>query len=139
MSGDGRSSVLVIDDVDDLRLMIRLALEDAGYTVLEAPTGAEGLRLLRDEPPDLVLLDIRLPDMSGWDVLRRLARKGTPVRVLVVSAHTSPRTFERALTFGCIGYVVKPFLAAELLREVERALLVEPKRIASVGVPDEED
>lgn len=112
--------VLVVDDETDIRLLVRLCLEAAGHHVSEASTGEEGIRALREDPSDLVLLDLRLPDMDGWDVLEEWAEapEAERPRVVLMSAHASPSTLQRAEREGAAGYIVKPFREADLLRWV---------------------
>jgi two-component system chemotaxis response regulator CheY len=114
------SKVLVVDDEMDIRMLVRFYLEAAGHEVIEASTGEEGIRALTGGVSDLILLDLRLPDMEGWNVLRKwstlpLDDKG---RVVVMSAHASPSTLERAESEGASGYIVKPFRESDLLRWV---------------------
>jgi CheY-like chemotaxis protein len=109
--------ILVIDDEPDLRLLVRLILESDGYEIVEAASGEEGLELIPGERPRLVLLDIRLPGIDGWEVLERMREDHSgDIPVIIMSAHSSPRTLERAKEQGTQGYLVKPFKEAELLR-----------------------
>jgi CheY-like chemotaxis protein len=112
------SRVLVIDDEQSIRMLVRMHLEDEGYEVAEAESGEQGLALVDTTAPDLVLLDIRLPDMDGFDVLRRLVERPSPPRVVMMSAHSSEPTLERAKREGSSAYLVKPFRQAELLEVV---------------------
>ena len=115
------TTVLVIDDEPDIRLTARFMLESAGHEVIEAATGAESLPMLANARPDLVLLDIRLPDMEGWEVMsnvRSSAGMGE-VPVVIMSAHSSGDFRERAKQEGSDGYLVKPFREEELLRTVD--------------------
>lgn len=125
------ATVLVVDDADDMRFVIRLALERAGYVVKEARHGGEGLELLETEGPDVVLLDLRMPGLSGWDVLDKIAESQRAVRILVVSAHASAEAFEGAVRRGCVGYVVKPFEVSELVTKLREALAEDPRRISA--------
>ena len=109
------STVLVIDDELPIRVLVRMILEDNGYEVMEAETGEQGLEMVEKSSPDLVLLDIRLPDMDGWEVLRRLGERTSPPRVVIMSAHSSEPTLERAKREGTAGYIIKPFRHSELL------------------------
>lgn len=109
--------ILVIDDEPDLRLLVRIILESAGYEIVEATSGEEGLDRITDERPGLVLLDIRLPGIDGWEVLERMrADHSGDIPVVIMSAHSSPRTLEKAKEQGTQGYLVKPFKEADLLR-----------------------
>ena len=118
-------TALIVEDESDLRLMTRMILESRpGYDVLEAENGAEALAVLNRSDVDLVLLDIRLPDMEGWDVLERLTEQGRfpELPVVMVSAHSTPSTAERALREGVRAYVTKPFTSEELFDAIARAL-----------------
>ena len=113
--------VLVVDDESDIRLSMGLALRLAGHEVLEAATGDEAVRCVVQETPDAVLLDLRLPDIDGWEVLERLRDLGRfpEVPVVVGSADADPAARRRALSAGCAGYLVKPFEPDALLALVE--------------------
>ena len=118
-------TALIVEDEGDLRLMTRMILESRpGYDVLEAESGAEALAVLDRSDVDLVLLDIRLPDMEGWDILDRLTEQGRfpQLPVVMVSAHSTPSTAERALREGVRAYVTKPFTSEELFDAIARAL-----------------
>lgn len=110
-------TILVIDDEPDLRLLARIALEQGGYRVLEAGTGEDGLALIESSQPDLVLLDLRLPGMQGWEVLDRLRKseRWRDLPVVVVSAHASGHTLKEAKDQGSDDYLVKPFQRERLL------------------------
>lgn len=116
-------TVLAIDDEQDILLMIKISLEFDDWRVITAPTGEEGLEVAARERPDLILLDIRLPGMDGWEVLDRLQRDGglAPTPVVMVSAHATPSTPKRAIEAGCRAYLTKPFLPAELRKVVSDA------------------
>lgn len=113
--------VLVIDDEPQIRRFLRISLTSQGFQVLEAATGREGLAQLREGVPDLVLLDLGLPDMDGQNVLDRL-RVETQVPVIVVSVRGQEAEKVRALDGGANDYVTKPFGIRELLARI-RALL----------------
>jgi CheY-like chemotaxis protein len=112
--------VLVVDDEPDLRLLVRLSLEMYGYAITEAGSGEEALETIHGDPPDIVLLDIKLPGIDGWEVLRRLRENanGRP-RVIMLSAHASDATSQRALEAGCVAYVAKPFQPDDLIDAIE--------------------
>lgn len=117
-------TILIIDDEPDLVLMIRVALELHGYRVLDAGTGLDGLAAILREEPDAVLLDLRLPDIEGWDVLERLNAEGKldTQPIIIISAHGSPGTPKRALDLGCRAFLRKPFHPDELIEVVDRVL-----------------
>lgn len=118
-------NVLVVEDEADLRMMTRIMLQSrAHFNVIEASTGEEALKVVESEPVDVMLLDLRLPDMEGWDVLERLADSGhlPALPVIMVSAHPTAAAATRAQARGVRGYVRKPFTAEELFDVVKRAI-----------------
>ena len=117
MSLDG-AQVLVIDDDVTIRALLRRIVEMAGATVTEAETGEEGLRALYAGRPDVVVLDIGLPGLDGWQVLERI-RQLTDLPVVMVSAHDDELEKVRALQAGADDYVTKPFGAPELLARLQ--------------------
>jgi len=112
--------VLVIDDEPQIRRLLRVTLEANGYRVFDAPTGAEGIAEAAMRRPDVVLLDLGLPDMDGADVLRRL-REWSPVPVVILSVRDDEDEKVAALDAGADDYVTKPFGAAELLARLRVA------------------
>src|SRR3954468_581346 len=118
MSGMDGARVLVVDDDDTIRMVLRRVVETAGATITEAPTGEDGLRALYDGRPDVVILDIDLPGLDGWQVLERI-RQLTDVPVVMLSAHDDELEKVRALQAGADDYVTKPFGAPELLARLQ--------------------
>jgi DNA-binding response OmpR family regulator len=116
-----RSSVLVVDDEQDLRTLIRLLLERAGVDVTEAASGREALRRLHQVRPDLVVLDVTMPDLDGWQTLERM-RDLSDVPVLMLTARAAELDKVRGLKAGADDYVTKPFGRQELLARVEALL-----------------
>jgi len=114
-------SLLFIEDDDGIRLALSMALEDEGYEVRQAPDGAGGLVEFRRTPPDLVLLDLRLPDMSGFDVCRAL-RAESIVPIIMITAQTDTHDMVAGLEAGADDYVTKPVVPKELAARI-RALL----------------
>ena len=122
-------SLLFIEDDDDIRLALSLALEDEGYTVRQAADGREGLTEFRRHPPDLVLLDLRLPDMSGFEVCRAI-RADSIVPIIIITAQTDTVDMVAGLEAGADDYVTKPVVPKELAARI-RALL---RRVQLQGV-----
>ena len=118
------SRVLVVEDEPDIRDLLAFHLEREGYLVTRASTGAEGLRQARATPPDLVILDLMLPEMDGLEVCRRLrADAGTaalPVIMLTAKGDEVDRVV--GLEIGADDYIVKPFSPKELLARVRAVL-----------------
>lgn len=115
------SRILVIDDELSIRRMLRILLEGAEHTMISADDASHGLNALALEKPDLLILDLGLPDMDGLEVLRRL-REWTTLPVLVLSARPDPADKVKALDLGADDYLTKPFDSPELLARL-RALL----------------
>lgn len=105
--------LLIVEDDDRIRLSLRLALEDEGYTVRDAPTAEEGLAEHKSSPADLVLVDLMLPGMDGFDCIRALRRLGD-VPIVVVSARDDTHDVVAALEAGADDYVMKPVAVKEL-------------------------
>ena len=112
--------VLVVDDEPQIRRLLNVTLEANGYRVLPAATAQEGLVLAAQHRPDLVILDIGLPDLSGHETLRRL-REWSHVPVLILSVHGSEKDKVAALDAGADDYVTKPFNTEELLARLRTA------------------
>ncbi len=131
MPADPQGTVLVIDDDQDMRWAMRNVLAETGFEVMEADAGAKGLEIANDHRLDAVLLDYRMPGISGDEVLRRLKDLDKDLPVIVVTAHgTIPGAID-AIRTGAFEYIIKPFRNDWLLDVVRRA--VSPRRrIASL-------
>ena len=116
-----RARILVVDDDDDIRALLRELLERAGYEVVDAPDGRAGLRALYAVRPELVLLDVSMPQLDGWQTLERL-RDLSDVPVMMLTARAAELEKVRALKAGADDYVTKPFGRQELLARTEALL-----------------
>jgi DNA-binding response OmpR family regulator len=114
-------TVLVVDDEPGIRAVLRAYLEDAGFAVLEAATGAEALRLTTSEPIALLLLDLGLPDLDGLEVLRQL-RRTSDLYVILLTARAEEVDKVLGLGVGADDYVTKPFSPREVVARVQAAL-----------------
>ncbi len=115
------NSLLFIEDDDAIRVALTLALEDEGYDVREAPDGRTGLARFAEREPDLVLLDLRLPDLSGFDVCRQM-RSSSIVPIIIVTAQTDTYDLVAGLEAGADDYVTKPVVPKELAARIRAAL-----------------
>jgi DNA-binding response OmpR family regulator len=116
-----RSRILVVDDDRDIRGLLRELLARAGYDVAEAESGKAGLRQFYASPPDLVLLDVSMPELDGWQTLERI-RDLSEVPVMMLTARAGELEKVRGLKSGADDYVTKPFGRQELLARVEALL-----------------
>ncbi len=121
MVSDQQKKILVIEDDQDIRTVVAIRLKRAGYETTMASDGRDGLRHFYGDRPDLVVLDIAMPVMDGWQVLERL-REVSDVPVLILTAATQERDKLRGLRSGADDYITKPFSGEELLARVEVAL-----------------
>jgi two-component system response regulator MtrA len=115
------TSLLFIEDDDSVRLALRLALEDEGYDVVEAADGRSGFEAFQRQEPDLVLLDLRLPDVSGFDVCRQI-RASSIVPIIIVTAQTDTYDLVAGLEAGADDYVTKPVVPKELAARIRASL-----------------
>ena len=114
--------VLVVDDEPSLRRLLRTSLSVQGYRVLEAGTGQGAIDSLAQDGPEVVLLDLGLPDMDGLEVIRRVRTSGFKTPVIVLSSRGNERGKVQALDLGADDYVTKPFGMSELVARIRTAL-----------------
>ena len=110
-------TVMVVEDDHAVRSLVRMLLEDDGLTVVEAATGSDAIDVFARHPVDLVLLDLRLPGMNGFDVCREL-RRTSDVPIIMVTAQQDSHDVVAGLEVGADDYVTKPFNDRELLARV---------------------
>jgi DNA-binding response OmpR family regulator len=119
--------ILCIEDDPDMIDLIRLILERRGFEVEGADGGKAGLRAMQNATPDLVLLDLMMPDMDGWDVYQKMkadsATRGIPIIIVTASAQAIDREFGLHIA-KVDDYIVKPFSPQDLLSSVDRALQI---------------
>lgn len=117
------SKILVCDDTPDILEMVQLILETEGFEVKTAAAGREVLLELAKEVPDLVLLDLRMPGLDGFGVLRELRLRSEPAPpVIILSAKSMEEDRQAAMAAGARGYLVKPFTVAQLLDAVRHQI-----------------
>ena len=117
-------TILLVEDHEDNRIVYRTILEHYGYRVLLAGDGGDGVRIAREDLPDLVLMDVSIPVMDGWEATRVL--KSDPatsaIPVIALTAHALPTDRQMAADVGCDGYLAKPVEPHRVLAEVKRFL-----------------
>src|SRR5919112_2034998 len=117
-----KTSILVVDDDENLRWVTQTQLEDAGYEVVASPDGEAALRSLNGRRPDLVLTDLKMPGMSGMDLLKRIRAIDSEIPVLMITAFGTIQSAVEAVKNGAYDYLTKPFDYEELVLSVKRAL-----------------
>ena len=121
---EGRRRILIVDDDERLREFVRVNLEMEGYSVREAASAEEGLSALDDEPPDLILLDVMMPQVDGWEMLRRVhERHGVgAIPVIMFSGKVDDESLQTATSRGAQGFIGKPFNPQQLIESTKQLL-----------------
>ncbi len=122
MSAPRRASVLIVDDEASIRESLRMILEFEGYRIEEAGDGLEALQIVRDRPPDAILLDIRLPKLDGLETLRTLRERGYETPVLMISGHADVPTAVEATRRGAFDFFEKPLQRDRVLLSLRNAV-----------------
>ena len=119
-----RPCVLIVDDYPLARAMYRVTLEHSGFDVIEAADGVEALLRVRDIVPDLILMDLSMPLMDGWEATRYLKSdsRTASVPILVLSAHGRAGSAEEIRRAGCVALMAKPCLPSDLVKEIRQYL-----------------
>jgi two-component system cell cycle response regulator DivK len=116
--------ILIVEDTADIRKVVELILDDAGHAVVSACTGEQGVVAAAHAQPDVILMDLALPSMDGWEATRRL--KADPVTreipVIAFTANVMPDATEHALDAGCSAVITKPFEIDALLNQIDTCL-----------------
>jgi DNA-binding response OmpR family regulator len=129
------SAILIIEDTDTVRSMLRTMLEMAGYEVAEAPNGRVGIRSVYQSPPDLVITDIYMPDCDGFEVIQALRHAFPMVRIVAMTGHSGDvDLLEVAIKLGAMDVLRKPFTMESLLGAVSHSLRSGPASGAATSV-----
>ncbi len=122
MSEDQKKIVLLVEDNEDNLVVYRTILEHVGYTVVEARDGEEGVSRARSARPDIILMDISIPKLDGWEATERLkADDGTSgIPIIALTAHALEEDRAKAMRAGCDGYLAKPVEPRRVVQEVEK-------------------
>jgi two-component system cell cycle response regulator DivK len=119
-----RPRVLLVDDYPDARDMYGEYLEYSGYDVIQAANGMEAIQRAFEDLPDIILMDLSLPVMDGWEATRRLKanHRTSSIPVVALTGHALAGNFEGARKAGCDAFVTKPCLPEDLVKEIKRVL-----------------
>lgn len=124
MIGEDAPTVLVVEDEGDVAEVLSHSLRREGYRVLTASEAAEGLAVVLSERPDIVLLDVMMPGITGWEMLERMRQDDATrqIPVIMVTVLAEPRFVEKAAEYDAAGYIQKPFRPEEVLRTIRSVL-----------------
>ncbi len=118
--GVSMARVLIADDIPDTREILMIGLQRAGFEVIQAENGTVALRMVETEKPDVLLLDLRLPEIDGLTVLKQLRAHGAYPPIIIMTASNHPVELERARAAGADAYILKPFRLAEVVSVVRQ-------------------
>jgi len=118
------TSVLIVDDSQTIRSMLRIILKQSGYETLEAEDGASGIKIAADHKPSLIFMDVMMPGMNGFQATRRLRKSSqtTEIPIIIMSGNKTATKSFWTEAIGANGYMVKPFTRRDLFTQVESAL-----------------
>jgi DNA-binding response OmpR family regulator len=121
---DPQRSILIVDDEEDVVVLLQLVFETNGFNARTASNGKAAVSSAYENPPDIVILDVMMPEMDGWQVLKILKgdERTRRIPVIMLSARAERRDKMIGLQEGAEGYIAKPFSPAEVLREVQNLL-----------------
>ena len=124
MTSDGSKTVLMVDDEANARKVAKLILEREGYRTLTASNGEEGLVLAKVEQPDVILLDVMMPKMSGYDMLKRLRedQDTQQIPVIIVTARGTEHDIATSFKLGAVFHLQKPYETKDLLQKLQVAM-----------------
>lgn len=129
LMSSAESKILLIDDNQDIRDLMRMMLEKTGFTVFEAEDGAKGFIKAREIKPELILLDVMMPILSGFDVLKQIRQEKNArlreVPILMITAKSQSEDIDLALSLGATGYIIKPFRQVKFIEKVNSLLGIE--------------
>lgn len=115
--------IMAVDNEPDTLTLVKTILEDKGHEVVTALNGKECLKKIKEKRPDLVLLDIMMPDMSGWDVYQRIRKDDTLMKIAFLSViEVSPERRKSLFKTGVSDYITKPFLPSDLVKKVNNII-----------------
>ncbi len=127
------STILIVEDDEPFRKLLGEQLEDEGYQVLHARDGVEGVQMVQQHRPDLVLLDVMMPRMDGWEVCHQV-RQFSDVPIVILSGRLGERDKVRGLELGADDYITKPFSPLEFMARVRAALRRGSQPVANNGI-----
>lgn len=125
------NKILIVDDQYGIRILLSELFKKEGFKALQAPNGITAIELVKQENPDLVLLDLKMPGMDGIEVFKSLKKINENIRVIFMTAYGELQLVEEFMNLGAITHFAKPFDIEEVCRTVKRVLQDSPKEITS--------
>jgi CheY-like chemotaxis protein len=124
MAAEAQKTILIVEDDPVIRSIIELNLADEGYTVLSAEDGLEGVRIATEKLPGIILMDMRLPRLTGWEATRRLKekRETSNIPIIALTAQSTSKDLRRCFDAGCDAFMTKPIQFAQLFTKIEMLL-----------------
>jgi len=124
MAVEAQKTILIIEDDPVIRGLLELNLGDEGYTVISAEDGQEGIRLATEKVPGIILMDMRLPGITGWEATRRLkaAQETCHIPIIALTAQSTSQDLRRCFDAGCDAFMTKPIQFAQLFTKIEMLL-----------------
>ena len=116
MNGTDNAKLLIVDDNEGVRHLVSRWLEKAGFSVQEARDGAEAIEMVRKDPPDIILADIRMPKIDGIELARIIKSDHPRIKIILMTAYSSPQTIAQARREGVDDYLEKPFTKDQVER-----------------------
>ena len=117
-----KGRVLIVDDEDIVRVSCQRILVPEGYEVMSAGSATEGFAMLADGPIDVVLTDLKMPDIDGIEVLRRVKEEWPDTEVIVITGYQTINTAVQAIKLGAFDYIEKPFVPEDIVEVIEKAI-----------------
>lgn len=114
--------ILIVDDNKNMQIILKNLLEDEGYEIISSVTGKGGLKLFKEQSPNLILLDIRLPEMNGIDILQQITKIDSDIPIIMITAYGDVETAVETMKLGAFDYITKPFVNEELKMVIRKAL-----------------
>ncbi|MFH1728080.1 MAG: response regulator [Pseudomonadota bacterium] len=120
-----KKKILIVDDEPDFIKILKIRLEHAGYEIFEAANGLEGLEILKTEIPDLILLDVMMPDMNGYQFCRKVKsnEKTEHIPIIMVTAKAQESDKYWGLETGAVDYITKPYESSEMLEKIKKHII----------------
>ncbi|WP_270179704.1 response regulator [Alkalihalobacillus sp. CinArs1] len=125
------NKILIVDDQYGIRILLSELFRKEGFIALQAPNGITAIELVKQEDPDLILLDLKMPGMDGLEVFKSLKKLDEDVRVIFMTAYGELQLVEEFMNLGAITHFAKPFDIEEVCRTVKRVLQENPKKMTS--------